>query len=159
MKNTFIKIIWVLIFSLFTSSAVADQCAPTPLGQLFEKSDLVFDAEVVTRQPVEGHDPEWCWKRSSPHYLECGPKIANLKIKEIWKGRLDGKPTIYSGDGCLCLGSYLTKGETYIIFAQRAEPKKPYRLIATPGCGSIRLEKYFIEEKRQIKKLADSLSK
>ncbi len=149
------KILLAIMFLLFTSNAYAMQCVGTPVDQLYKQSDFVFEAEVVKRKPVEGQDEKRCWKRSSPDYLMCGPKIADLKIKENWKGRLDETPTIFSGDGCYCLGSYLSEGEVYVIFAKRAEPQKPYRLIATPGCGSIRLEKYSNKEKLKIKKFAD----
>jgi len=155
MKNIHTRILLAIIFLLFTSDASAMQCVGTPVDQLYKQSDFVFEAVVVKREPVEGHDEKWCWKRSKPHHLICGPKIADLIIKEIWKGRLDETPTIYSGDGCYCLGSYLSEGDTYVIFAMRAEPQKSYHLIATPGCGSITLEKHSTQKKLKIKRLLE----
>jgi hypothetical protein len=134
------------------------QCVGTPVDQLYKQSDFVFEAEVVKRKPVRAVEDELCSKYSKDE-PKCGPKIAELKIKENWKGSLNEAPTIYSGDGCYCLGSYLTEDETYVIFAKRAEPQKPYSLIATPGCGSIKLDKNSIKEKLEIRKLTDSPSK
>lgn len=155
MKNMRTRILLAIIFLLFTFDVSAMYCTSTPVDHLYKQSDFVFEAEVVKRKSVEGQDEKWCWKRSQ-NYPTCGPKVADLKIKEIWKGRLDETPTIYSGDACYCLGSYLSDGETYVIFAKRAEPNKPYRLIATPSCGSIKLEKFSTKEKFKIRKLADS---
>jgi hypothetical protein len=148
------KILLAIIFLLFTFDASAMECSPTPIDHLFKQSDFVFEAEVVKRKPVRALEGALCSKYSKGEPT-CGPKIADLKIKEIWKGSRDETPSLYSGDACYCLGSYLSEGETYVIFAKRAEPQKPYRLIATPGCGSIRLEKYSNKEKLKIKKFAD----
>jgi hypothetical protein len=130
------------------------QCSPTPVDHLFKQSDFVFEAVVVKRKPFRVVEDELCSKYSRDEPT-CGPKIADLKIKEIWKGSLDGTPSIYSGDACYCLGSYLSEGEAYVIFAKRAEPNMPYRLMATPGCGSIMLEYNSAKNKLEIRKLAD----
>lgn len=157
MKNIHTRILLALIFLLFTFDASAMECIETvdqSVDQLYKRSDFVFEAEVVKRKPVLAVEDGLCWKYSKDR-PNCGPKIVDLKIKEIWKGRLDETPTIYSEDGCYCVGSYLFEGDTHVIFAKRAEPQKPYDLIATPGCGSIELEKHSTQNKLKIKELVE----
>lgn len=153
MVNPYTKLSMAIIFFLFSFDASAMECSPTPVDDLFKQSDLVFEAEVVKRKPVRKVEDALCSKYSRDEPT-CGPKIADLKIREIWKGPRGEAKSLYSGDACYCLGSYLSKGETYIIFAKRAEPDESYGLIATPGCGSIRPAKFSTREKLEIRKLA-----
>lgn len=154
MNRILTKLSVVIIFSLFSLDALATSCSLTPVNVLFEQSDFVFEAEVISRSFVEngGKKSFWDYFKDEP---ACGPKIADLKINKIWKGRLDKSSSLYSEDSCLLLGSNLKEGETYIIFAKRAEENQSFELIATPGCGSIGLEKYSAKNKLEIKKLAD----
>ena len=154
MKKILNKLSVVIFFSLLSSDALATSCSLTPVNILFEQSDFVFEAEVISRSFIEDEDTEsfWDFSRDEP---ACGPKIAVLKIKNIWKGRLDKTPSIYSEDSCLLLGSNLTEGETYVVFAKSAGENKSFHLIGTPGCGSIKLEKHSAKIKLKIKELAD----
>lgn len=150
------KIIVVFSLVLLSIDALAMVCEPPSTKELYEKADMVFEAVVEKRIRVKEHDQKtdnkYCWEYSEDQ-PDCGPKTAHLKIKEVWKGKLDKLHTIFSEDACYCLGSYLLKGENYIFFSKLAEPDKPYALISASSCGGIVLEKNFIEDKKILKNL------
>lgn len=73
-----------------------------------------------------------CWSEGET----CGPKIADVSVGKIWKGKLPSSNTsIYSKDGCYCLGTYFNVGEKYLVFGNKSSQKE-FEILDMGACAT-----------------------
>lgn len=120
---------------LVAADLSAKTCQPMDVDRMYDMAEYVFEGVVNKRTPVKS-SIDTCGVGLNNNPL-CGPKIAEIQIIKVWKGKLNESPKLYSGDACLCLGSYLDLGQKYIVFAASTPSDKEYDLIAF-DCGGAR---------------------
>lgn len=136
---------------VFAETVLAMQCMPEPVEKYYKKADFVFEATVVARTKISDEGNGICWSEGE----SCGSKIANVTLGRIWKGKFpSGSTSIYSGDGCYCLGTYFNVGEKYLVFGKKST-EKSYEVLDMAGCATELVDNV---EARTLKKL-DKLSK
>jgi hypothetical protein len=57
-------------------------------------------------------------------------------LGKIWKGEFPSSNTsIYSEDGCYCLGTYFNVGEKYLVFGKKSTDKG-YEILDMGACAT-----------------------
>jgi hypothetical protein len=106
------------------SDAHACTCAIFPLEKEIRRADAVFSGEV---QGIDGGVP-------APGGGSIRGKIA-IDVQESWKGVSAESVDVYGqGDGVNCYNQF-ERGETYLVYAARAE-KKGDEYLKNIACGA-----------------------
>ena len=106
------------------SDAHACTCAIFPLEKEIRRADAVFSGEV---QGIDGGVP-------APGGGSIRGKIA-IDVRESWKGVSAESVDVYGqGDGVNCYNQF-ERGETYLVYAARAE-KKGDEYLKNIACGA-----------------------
>ena len=92
----------------------ASSCAPASLEQAFEDAALIFSGEVTA---IDYHTPRKPVFEENDRYNKCGSKTVTFKVKANWKGAAENAYEIFAADGCMYLGGYFDKGESYLVYA------------------------------------------
>lgn len=137
------------IFTLYSFYSYGQQCIPEELVKLYDESDIIFLGKVVSREfVVEEDGGSNCWTQKIDK--NCGSKTALFEIEEIFKGSLTERVSVYSIDGCYCLGTYFHKNQKYLVFANHSKNEK-YPFIDKGACATEPAT--FANEQGTIKKL------
>jgi hypothetical protein len=115
------KILFIATMILFCGPVIAMTCVTQELKKRYRAADYVFVATVKERVKLEEEkDDGICWAKGE----SCGSKIATVNIGEVWKGEFEtDTATVYSMDGCYCLGTYFEIGKKYIVFGNKSDKK------------------------------------
>lgn len=132
----------LLSLTSIVSSVQATQCALQPLKANLKNAEVIFKGKIVERYTFETQENSrrsFCASNSAER-PNCGPKVAIFQIAKVFKGELsDERITVYSKDGCLCLGHYFKKGDEYLVFATKTNEEHPAHakaeLVASNVCG------------------------
>lgn len=144
------KPILFAVLMMFVEMSFAMQCIPESVEKYYKKADFVFEATVVERNKIADEGKGICWSEGET----CGPKIANVKVERTWKGDFPSSNTsLYSEDGCYCLGTYLLVGERYLVFGKKSSQKE-FEVLDMGACAT---ELIGNVEPKRLKKL-DKLS-
>ncbi len=116
MRKLFIIVV-ILLISL-SVSAQASKCIPATLNEAYKEAEIIFSGTASKVHYLEKHD-------ITPNMALCGSKIATFKISKVWKGGTKKNLDVFSGDGCLSLGSIFEEGKDYLVYAY---PKSSERM-------------------------------
>lgn len=142
------KSVLVAALMIFSEASLAMQCIPEPVEKYYERADFVFEATVVERTKVSGEGNGICRSEGE----SCGGKIAEVSVGRTWKGEFQsGNTSIYSQDGCYCLGTYFNVGEKYLVFGMKS-PESGYEISDMGACATALINNV---EPKQLKKLAE----
>lgn len=142
MKN----LLLILLVLSFSQSSIAMTCMTEKVTKKFKKADFVFEAKVKSRLKLDQETDGICWAEGE----SCGSKIATVEIGEVWKGKFDSlETTVYSEDGCYCLGTYLPVGSRYVVFGKKSDSGQ-YEVSDMGACWT---EPYEHVEKKTFKEL------
>ena len=131
-ENSIKKAILFAGLMIFGETVLAMQCIQEPVETYYKNADFVFEATVVGRTKVSGEDNGICWSKGE----SCGPKVADVKVGRAWKGEfLSANTSIYSEDGCYCLGTYFNVGEKYLVFGKKSAEKE-YEILDMGACAT-----------------------
>ena len=149
-------LIVVLLFLTNIQTVFASLCEPLAASDIYEWADVVFVGTVVNREAVEFALTQRCWKYSTSKPA-CGSKVATFEVSEMIKGSVKGEVTVYSMDACYCTGSYLTKGDEYLVAAKKSTGKIQAKFSSKGVCyGTVNSAsnsgKILLEKLREITK-------
>lgn len=126
------KVISIAALLVCSEVSMAMQCIPEDVEDYYAAADFVFEATVVDRVKIAEESNGICWTEGD----KCGAKIATVKVGNAWKGEFKTNETsIYSEDGCYCLGTYFNIGEKYLVFGNRSGEKE-YEIRDMAGCAT-----------------------
>ena len=135
----------ILVFS-FSMPSIAMTCMTEKVKKRFKEADFVFVAAVTAREKLNEESDGICWSEGE----SCGAKIATVEVGEIWKGEFkSGEASIYSEDGCYCLGTYFPIGSKYVVFGKKSDSTQ-YDIRDMGACWT---ESYEYVENKTLKKL------
>lgn len=105
------KIHFIVILLGFSQamSSLASTCETPSAAELVKHADHIYIAEVIARKKIYHEDED--------HDIDCGSKIATLRIYQTLKGSPLETVDIYSGDACSFLGNYFSVADHYLVYA------------------------------------------
>lgn len=149
-ENNVKNLVLFVALMIFGDTSLAMQCIRESVEKYYKIADFVFEATVVERTKIADQGNGICWSEGEI----CGPKIAGVKVERTWKGTFpSGNTSIYSEDGCYCLGTYFNVGEKYLVFGKKSSQKE-FEVLDMGACAT---ELIANVEPKPLKKL-DKLS-
>lgn len=129
-----------ILLGLFqASTTLASTCETPSAAELVKQADHIYIAEVIARKQINKHPGD--------DDVNCGSKIATIRIHQTLKGKNRETADIYSGDACSFLGNYFSVGDHYLIYAN--DSKEHTYLEDMESCTTEELGYSIVENKLQ----------